>query len=187
MHVGDVMGDVMGYDDDEVGADMPGASQLPGSPANQGALIRLQRPPGWRQNQVAQGVHAPQVGLVPLPLTPQTNGGVFTSTVTAITFQGTLQKPFRGERFLMTVVKTGTTATSNFVLGQIYVGTAPQQADITPLSLEPLGTGGSFDVRLQMIQANPGVLIRILATLQGPLTSPDTVSVSMQILGQVIH
>ncbi len=142
--------------------------------------------PSWRGGQIAPGVNTVDEGMVALPLVPQQNAGQFTSTVTQIIFQGQLQKPYRAERLLVDVVKTGTTAVGK-VQGQIFVGTDLQQGDILPIFLESLGAPGSFGTRLTLQQAPPGVLIRIIASLTLPLTSPDTQSVTMQFLGRIIH
>ena len=109
----DVMGDVMGdfTSDYEGGAQVVGYTDE-GYPMVVGKGRRRRGPqvqltqPGWRRGQLAPGVIAPDQGLLPLPM------GSFTYNLgnQINTFQGQLQKPFRGERLLVSVVRTGTTA-----------------------------------------------------------------------------
>ena len=129
---------------------------------------------------------ARQEGLIPLPMTPLQNGGVFDATTTTITFQGQLQKPFRGERLLVSTVRTGTTATGR-LMGQIFVGTDLQLADISAIDIETVGNPASFGTRLTLLQAPPGVLIRIPVTISSAPTTTDTVAAFITLLGRVIN
>jgi hypothetical protein len=187
---GDVMGDVMGYGNAPdyenaavVGYDGNGYPIVVGKgrrPRGQ-ANVMVQKPP-WRQGQLAPGVIAPDQGLLTLPM------GSFTYTATAQTntFQGQVQKPFRGERWLTRVVRAGTTATGT-ILAQIFVGTDLAMLDVAPVDLESLGSPQAFGVRLTMKPAQPGVFIRAITTLDTVLTTTDTIKVSLQLLGRNIH
>lgn len=190
---GDVMGDVMGNYGGPMG-DYEGAAvvghdrngypvvigRAPRRAANV-ANVQVQRP-GWRQGQLAPGVIAPDQGLLTLPM------GSFTYTAAAQTntFQGQVQKPFRGERWLTRVVRSGTTATGT-ILAQIFVGTDLAMLDVAPVDLESLGSPQAFGVRLTMKPAQPGVFIRAITTLDTVLTTTDTIKVSLQLLGRNIH
>jgi hypothetical protein len=195
----DVSGDVMGGDvmggyagpmgDYESSAQVVGYTDQ-GYPIVSGAPKR-RRPgsanvnivkPGWRQGQLAPGVIAPDQGLLPLPM----GNFTFTATAQTNTFQGQLQKPFRGERILVTTVRTGTTAVGR-ILAQIFVGTDLSALDIQPIDIEQLGAGNAFGVRLTMKPAQPGVFIRFVCTLSSALTTTDTIFASMQLLGRNIH
>lgn len=166
----DVMGAILGGP----GAGRPGRS----------SAVRVTRP-GWRDNQLAPGVQAPDQGMMPLPLTPLVANGVFSSTVSQITFQGQLQKPFRGERVLVSAVRTGATAVGR-LLAQVFVGTDLQQADVQGFDIEQIGDTQAFGVRLTMQAAQPGVLIRIITSIDVIPTGADTVKANMQILGRII-
>jgi hypothetical protein len=149
-------------------------------------LARMPNKPQWRQ-QLAPGVIQPDEGMLPLPLTPTAgNTAAFSATVTSLTYQGQLQKPFRGERVLVGVARTGASAVGR-LLGQFFVGTDLQQADIQSWDLELVGQPGSFGTRLTMHQAEPGVLIRVLVTLSQGLTGTDTIFMSMLLLGRSVH
>jgi len=148
------------------------------------ARVPVQKP-AWRQPQLAPGVIAPDEGLVPLPL-QGVGGSTFTSAITQIIFQGQLQKPFRGERLLVDVVRTGTSAVGR-LMTQIFIGTDLQQADILPVNAQTIGAITGFGIRLTMKPAQPGVLIRLLTTLSTPLTGSDTIFASVDLLGRIVH
>lgn len=191
--IGDVMGDeddgvsgdVMGYDGGAtvIGYDEDGDAIVVGKRKGRrrGPRVQLTKP-GWRDSQLAPGVIAPDQGLLTLPMGSFT----FTATAQTNTFQGQVQKPFRGERFLMRVVRTGTTATGT-ILAQLFVGTDLAMLDVQPVDLESLGDPQAFGVRLTMKPAQPGVFIRALCTLDTVLTTTDTIKVSLQLLGRNIH
>ncbi len=186
---GDVMGDVMGYGGpgpgqsaQVVGYDDNGYPVVVGRAARPAAAHVAVHKPAWRGGQLAPGVIAPDQGLLTLPM------GTFTFTASAQTntFQGQTQKPFRGERWLSRVVRTGTSATGT-ILAQIFVGTDLSQLDVQPVDLESLSNPAAFGVRLTMKPAQPGVFIRAVTTLGTVLTSSDTIQVTLQLLGRNIH
>jgi hypothetical protein len=186
-----VMGDVLGYDvDGEMEGDVDG--DIPGVVGrhhrrNKGRQMQLAERPGWRGGQLAPGLQGPSEGLVPLPMTPLQNSGVFTATVPAITYSGQLQRPFRAERFLCPpAVRTGTSAVGR-LLGQFFVGVALQQTEIFGIDLEIIGAPTLFGGRMTMQQAEPGVLIRIPVVLSVGLAGTDTIYASMFFLGRVVH
>lgn len=184
---GDVMGDVMGSDDEVVGVvrrnPRTGRKQIVKVPPR---MMALPKKPSWRGQQVAPGVNPPSEGMVPLPMVPQAGNGIFTSAITQITFQGQLQKPFRPERLLVSTVRTGATAVGR-LLGVLYVGTDLQQAEIAGWDIELIGQATSFGTRLTCNQAEPGVLIRMVVNLSTVLTAPDTIQANLLFLGRVVH
>lgn len=187
---GDVMGDVMGYGGPM--GDYEGSSQVVGYDDEGYALVvgraAARRPPqlrvhkpGWRRGQLAPGVIAPDQGLHPLPMGSFT----FTASAQTNTFQGQTQKPFRGERFLIRVVRTGTTATGT-ILALVFVGTDLAQLDTNQVDLESLANPAAFGVRLTMKPAQPGVFIKAITALDTVLTGTDTIKVTLQLLGRNI-
>jgi hypothetical protein len=191
----DVQGDVMGYggpmggyggSSQVVGYDDEGYPIVVGRARGarrpqQGGMVQL-RKPDWRQSQVAPGVIAPDQGMLSLPM------GNFTFALAAQTntFTGQLQKPFRGERLLVTTVRTGASSVGR-LLGQIFVGTDLAALDVPPVDLEQLGAANAFGVRLTMKPAQPGVFIRIVTTLSTPLAGADTIFTTIQLLGRLVH
>lgn len=185
--------DVMGADEEEivVGYDEVGRAirrrVRRRAPQPQRAMALPPRP-DWRGHEVAHGVNAPDTGMFPLPLSGETGTNTFSATVTGITFKGSLQKPYRGERLIFIVTRIGASATNIRVQGQIFVGTDLQQGELGLLDLESLGAVTAFGTRLTLSPANPGVFIRLQTQLVGGLlTGTDTILVNTYFLGQVIH
>lgn len=184
---GDVMGDVMG-DYDDGGAQVVGHDRngypivVSGRKRPRGQHQVQVQQPGWRQSQLAPGVIAPDQGLLTLPM------GNFTFGLAAQTntFSGQVQKPFRGERWLSRVVRTGASATGT-ILAQLFVGTDLAMLDVAPVDLESLSNPAAFGVRLTMKPAQPGVFIRAVCTLSTALAGADTIAISLQLLGRNIH
>jgi hypothetical protein len=195
---GDVMGDVMGYSGPM--GDYEGSSAIVGydeygEPIIVGARKRRKRgrrrvavavrKPNWRARQLAPGVVAPDQGLLILPLTG-TVGNQFTAAIPQITFQGQLQKPFRGERLLVSTVRTGASAVGR-LSSLLWVGTDLQQIDINGFDAEQVGSPAAFGVRLTMKPAQPGVFIRLVATLTAALAGADTIDATVSLLGRAVH
>jgi hypothetical protein len=195
---GDVMGDVMGEDRS---FDVVGQGYYPMMHPGYGVVgahghhrhghkprhIALPPRPDWR-DQLAPGVIQPDEGMVPLPLTPSAGSppGTFTAALTTMTYQGQLQKPYRAERLLVSVVRTGATAVGRLLV-QLFVGTDLQQAEINGWDAELVGQAGAFGTRLTAKAAEPGVLIRIVVNLSSNPTGTDTIFAAMMFLGRVIH
>lgn len=192
---GDVMGDVLGEDDDDEGAQVVGYTD-DGSPIivgarhrrrarrRQGGLVRVAKPK-WRQSQLAPGVIAPDQGMLPLPMQGQPSN-TFAAAVQNITFQGQVQKPFRGERLLVSTVRTGPTAVG-IILGQLFVGTDLNQLDVTQFDVEQVGAPNAFGVRLALKPAQPGVFIRLVCGLSAAVGGADTIFCSVTLLGRGVH
>jgi hypothetical protein len=179
----DLSGSVMGYD--EYGEPiLEGARHVRRGHAR-GRHPVIVKKPGWRAGQLAPGVIAPDQGLLPLPM-PGRPSNTFDSTITSITFEGQIQKPFRGERLLVRVVRTGVTAVG-ILQSQLFVGTDLQQLDVQGFDAESVGDPAAFGVRLTMKPAQPGVFIRLVTVLSSALVAPDTIFVSCTILGRNVH
>lgn len=186
---------VVGYDDgtevvgyDEVGRAIRRPRRRPAQSIARPHMMPLPPTADWRGHEVAHGVNAPDTGMFPLPLSGEGGTNTFSATVTGITFKGSLQKPYRGERLIFIVTRIGASATNIRVQGQIFVGTDLQQGELGLLDLESLGAVTAFGTRLTLSPANPGVFIRLQTQLVGGLlTGTDTILVNTYFLGQVIH
>lgn len=195
--LGAVLGELEGLDEDtlaEVGAAVRRAQHRRGGhrghPGNRAGLDgHGMHKPSWRGRELAPGVNEPGEGVVPLPLTPINAGGVWSvaTTVGQITFQGQLQKPYKSKRLIATTQRVGASATA-LVLGQIFVGVDLNQAQLFPVDLEGLGAPTAFDTGMSLMQAPPGVIISILASLGGVApTGTDSIFLAMFFLGHIIH
>jgi len=173
-----VGGDVVGYEDDGTPIVVTGRRK-------RSRAMRLPPKPGWRRTQLAPGVIGPDQGLLPLPLTGN-NGNLFDATTANITFEGQLQKPFRGERLLVSVVRTRASA-GGPTIAQLFVGTDLQQLDVTGFDAEQVGDPGAFGVRLTMKPAQPGVFIRLVTALSTALAGTDTIFATVTVLGRNVH
>lgn len=156
------------------GMSHPGA--FPGLPSG------VQAPP-WMNG--AWGVNPPNEMLHVMPLVAQTNGGVFTAAITAVEFIARPQKPFRGERLITTVTRAGAAGALPVSTG-IFVGVDLQQVESGDIPIETwLAT--AFGVRLAMVDALPGIEIRVPVIITGAaITSTDTVTVTITVLGRVL-
>jgi hypothetical protein len=179
--------DVVGWDvdgnavmGDDVEGEVMGVAHHP-----RARMMRIPQRPNWRR-QLAPGVIQPDEGMVVLPLAPQTANGVFAAATTTITFQGQLQKPYRPERLLVSSVRTGASSTAR-LLGQLFVGTDLQQAEITAWDIELVGQANSFGTRLTCKSAEPGVFVRMQVSLSAALAGTDTIFASLLFLGRIIH
>jgi hypothetical protein len=140
--------------------------------------------PSWDQSQ--HGVSpGPDEYMWPLPLTPSANNGVFTAAVTEITYEGEPQKPYKGERIVSIVARSGASAAGLIpVTTSIFVGTDLQQAQQgnIPVEFWPVT---AFGVRMHMKDAKPGVDIELPVILVGgALAGTDTLTVLLMILGR---
>lgn len=144
--------------------------------------------PAWRQGDLAHGVQQPDEGMLPMPLTGAGGTSVFTATVPNITFESQVQKPYRGERLVFIVTRTGASAAALRAQGQIFVGTDLQQGELGLLDFESLGAPTAFGFRLSLTPASPGVFLRLQTQLVGgALTGTDTIAINCYFLGRVIH
>jgi len=173
------MGEVVGYDDD-------GEAIVVGRHHRRRRHHISVRKPHWRRRQLAPGVIAPDQGMLPLPLTGTGGTNTFTAAVTTITFQGQLQKPFRGERLLVSTIRTGTSAVGRMI-SQLFVGTDLQQLDVPGFDAEQVGLPNAFGVRLTMKPAQPGVFIRLVTVLNAALAGTDTITSTVTLLGRLVH
>lgn len=180
--MGEVLGELLGIDDD-----LDGMSTVGRARARARRAMALPPKPNWRKHQLAPGVQAPREGLEPLPLVADGAGdGTFSASVTTLTFRARPQRPFRGERLLASVLRSGTSAAGVAALTTgIFVGTALQQLQIGNFNLEFFAPT-AFGVRLDLIPAEPGIDIAINTALSGTLAGSDTINVQLLLLGRSI-
>jgi hypothetical protein len=153
------------------------------------APLQIQQPP-WRP-MMAPGSPPLGEGHVPMPMNAEQFGGTWGGAAgapagTVITFSARPQKPFKSTRLLISATKSGATAIGRLI-GQSFVGTDLQQAELGFVDLESLGAGGSFDTWISFKQAEPGVWIRVQATLTAFPTAPDFETYTITGIGHYLH
>jgi hypothetical protein len=154
--------------------------------------LHPQSPP-WRA-MVAPGSPPVGEGHVPIPLNPETFGGVWGAGATpagapagaTIIFSARPQKPYKTSRLLIRGTKSGTTAVGNLV-GQTFIGTDLQQGEVGNIDLESLGAANAFDTWVSFKQAEPGVWMRVLATLTAFPTGTDFEAYTVTAVGHYLH
>lgn len=182
-----VMGDyVLGDDDEHV--------QVPARLLRQrlnpraGAPRRLALPPrpSWR-DAVAPGVNTPDAeGLEFLPMTGNP-GNTFTSASTLITFGGFPQKPFRAERLLCSVARSAGAAGILVLCQGIFVGADLMQLELGGFDIELLGRPDAFNTRLRLVQATPGIQIRMPCVTSIAVPVGESVTVSIMWTGSNVR
>lgn len=148
--------------------------------------------PPWRP-MMAPGSPPLGEGHVQLPLTAETFGGQWGNTTgggaptgTTIIFSGRPQKPYKTTRLIIRGTKSGATAIGNLI-GQVFVGTDLQQGELGNSDLESLGAANAFDTWVSYKQAEPGVWIRVQATLTAFPTGTDFELYTVMAIGHYLH
>lgn len=145
--------------------------------------------PPWRP-MLAPGSPPLGEGHVPLPLNPETFGGQWgngqAGVGATIIFSARPQKPFKVARLVVRGTKSGNTAIGNLI-GQIFVGTDLQQGELGNIDLESIGAATAFDTWLSLKQAEPGVWIRVQATLTAFPTNTDFEVYTISAIGHYLH
>ena len=183
-------GDELDGDDDGVVGDVLGMA-LVGAAKRRRALRRAahggaRAKPRWR-NRLAPGVPTPDYGVFPVPLTPLTNNGIFTSAISNITYSTIAQVPFRGERLLTRVARSGAASSNVFAQNGVFIGIRPQTGVLGPLNLENYSST-AFGVRMVMQPAEQGAQIQVFAFVNPAITgTADTLALSIEILGRVVR
>jgi len=126
-------------------------------------------------------------------MNPETFGGSWGNTTgggapagTTITFSSRPQKPFKTSRLLIRGTKVGTSAVGNLI-GQTFIGTDLQQGEVGNIDLESLGAANAFDTWISFKQAEPGVWMRVLATLTAFPTGTDFETYTITAIGHYLH
>lgn len=151
----------------------------------------VQSPP-WRP-MMAPGSPPLGEGHVPMPLNPETFNGTWGNTAgggaptgTMITFSARPQKPYKTARIIVRATKSGATAIGNLV-GQLFVGSDLQQGELGNIDLESIGAANAFDTWVSFKQAEPGVWIRVQATLTAFPTGTDFETYTVTAIGHYLH
>jgi len=128
------------------------------------------------------GVPNPGIRLQPLGL----GSSAFTAASgTVIALVARPQRPFKGQRLLIDITRTGASATGLVTITRLDVGTGNQL-----VSSGSLTAGGfaatAFDVNLQLDPAVPGIDITVQFAISVAPAGPDRVDFAGMILGTAL-
>lgn len=125
------------------------------------------------------GVPAPGLRLQPLGFPTLTFNASSGTTLTATTRP---QRPFKGQRLVIDIARTGATSTGLVSIAQLLVGTNNQM-----VSPNPIGAGafspGAYDTNMVIAAATPGVDVTVQYVISAAPTATDTVVVGTTIMG----
>jgi hypothetical protein len=169
--------DVVG---DDLSGEMEGSMVL----GARGRHHRAQRvpTPRWMNATTSQGVSRPQEELDFLPFEPLV---ILHNTTTGVLLARP-QRPFRGERIIITALNAGADASPNCVIdpaiyvGAVQVGAAQGGTPIAAFSAQ------AFGVRLSMPAAGQGTDIKLFIRLLAVDTTNDTF-LSAVIIGRAMR
>lgn len=103
-----------------------------------------------------------------------------------VTQQTNVQCPFRGQRLVCQVIRTGTSAASTAPLIQVFtVGMRPILATGVAVPLE-IFAQNAFDTNILLPPTVPGVIYTLGISLSNALTTTDTILCVVGILGSAI-
>lgn len=107
------------------------------------------------------------------------------TTGPTLTLAVTPQRPFRGERLVITTRRAGASAALPTVtISDLRVGDVPQRIGGGALPAD-IFAPDAFGVRLSLDASTPGVLVTLGFTLAGPALAPgDTITVAAGVIGR---
>lgn len=172
------------YIDDlsDVGDEM-GALEIGWSPLH--PFRRKRKGGGYNRRRLVPGtpgVPMPGLRLQPLGL----GASAFTAASgTTLTLTGTPQRPFKGQRLVVDITRTGASATGLVTINQLNIGTDNQM-----VSSQGIGAGAfaatAFDVNLQLAPCTPGILVTVQFNISAAPAGADRVDFSGTIFGTSI-
>ncbi len=128
------------------------------------------------------GVPAPGMRLQPLGL----GATAFTaSSGTTLQLTGNPQRPFKGQRLVIDITRTGTTATGLVTISRLDIGTANQLVSSGALSAAAFAPT-AFDCNIKLDPATPGISITLVLNISVAPGSSDRVDVGGTIFGTAI-
>lgn len=146
--------------------------------------------PAPRGRQIAARTLMPQVPGVPMPgarLQPLGLGATaFTaSSGVTLSLSALPQRPFKGQRLILDVTRTGTTATGLVTVQQFLVGTNNQLVGAGALSANAFAAT-AFDANIAIDPATPGISIQVLLATTVAPSSSDRIDVGGTIFGTTV-
>lgn len=155
-----------------------------GGPSALGRPINAPVP--WRDAQLAAGVQAPTEQMLVVGFTPEDGVPTFLPAgVTQKSFLCRPQKPFRGERLIITLLRSAGAATVPVNVTQLLVGSDNQIVGFGQIPAETF-SGNFFGVRLAMTASQPGVELRVVFNLGAAVPAGESISVQVTQIGRAV-
>jgi len=132
----------------------------------------------------------PQVPGVPMPgarLQPLGLGATAFTASSGVSLQLTAlpQRPFKGQRLILDVTRTGTSATGLVTVQQFLVGTQNQLVGSGALSANAFAAT-AFDANIAIDPATPGISMTVALAISAAPTSSDRVDVGGTVFGTTV-
>lgn len=175
----------MGYFDELADADMD-LGDVVGAMRRRGRRP-MQSAPGRRINSRmlipgTPGVPNPGLRNQPLGL----GATAFTATSgTLLGLSASPQRPFKGERLVIDLTRTGTTATGLVTIARLDIGTGNQLVGAGAISAAAFAPT-SFDTNLSLDPATPGILVSLVFNVSAAPTTTDRIDIGATLFGQTI-
>lgn len=151
-----------------------------------GALQPVQQ--GWQANASPQGVSMPAEEMDYLPFDETQNDGSFDSTHEELRFVSLPQRPFRGERIVLTAFSATVTSPENNVVidpaiyvGAVQIGSTQGRASIAAYAPT------AFGVRLSWPSSGQGTRVFIPLSQLVPVTGADVITCTAQCIGRAVR
>lgn len=142
----------------------------------------------WMKPGVPSGVSTPDEEMDFLPFDEELNDGVFDASHTDLSFISFPQRPFRGERMVITAFSaTVSDPASNVVVTPaIYVGATQVGATQgrTPIAMF---SPTAFGVRLSLPRAGQGTRIQVPLSTLVTLAGSDEIACSVSCVGRAVR
>lgn len=128
------------------------------------------------------GVPASGMRLQPLGL----GATAFTATSgTLLSLSASPQRPFRGQRLIVDITRTGASATGLVTITRLDVGTDNQLVGSGAISASAFAAT-AFDANVNLAPATPGVQITVQLAISAAPTATDRVDIGATIFGSTI-
>ncbi len=177
----------MGYYDEALGTlDMLGDTYLGAGRqmARRPGMQRGGRPQVPRSSLIPQNPGVPQSGLRLQPLGLGSTSFTATSG-TILQLTAAPQKPFKAQRLILDITRTGTTATGLVTVNRIDVGADNMLVAAGGVGALPASmfANNGVDLNVSFSPATPGITIVVQLVISTAPTSPDHVDVAGGMLG----
>lgn len=104
---------------------------------------------------------------------------------TLLALSASPQRPFKGQRLVLDITRTGATSTGLVTVSRLDVGTDNQLVGSGSISAGAFAAT-AFDVNLMLAPATPGIIITVQLNISAAPTTTDRVDIGATIFGTAI-